>query len=730
MSQSPIASRTFWRTAVLLPLVCTSCLQPREQKNSGHAEANACAAKCHGDGTTPAPPTDVSGNSDEKSPGVGVHRRHLALQLPSGPLACNVCHVVPQTTDALGHADDPLPAEVVFHADAVPNGRDAKYDAQNRTCAQTYCHGGPGRGASWIAAAVWNAPKSSAQACGTSCHALPPGGAHPKSDQCEACHESAGPNRTIAKPNLHLNKKVETTGCTSCHGGLKNAAPPHDLSGSNDIASIGVGAHQTHLSGGAFSRPVKCEACHVVPNDDNAPGHMDSATPAELTFSELAVQQSTPVWDRATTSCSNTYCHGSARSGGLHRRPVWTKVDGTQRSCTSCHGFPPPAPHPQNPACEHCHGDSVGTSMTTANRDKHINGKVDFKADRCNACHGSASNPAPPQSLNQATATSDIGVGAHQAHLTGGSSSKPVECAACHRVPTSTDAPGHIDSAPPAELMFSGLASFAGSSPTWTRSTATCAATYCHGATLSGGNRTTPIWTQVDGSQRACGSCHGFPPSPPHAANRDCGRCHSPTAGPNGVIANRATHIDGTVQITNGPCRACHGDTTSPAPPKDTNGNTATSFPGVGAHARHVDAKQMKIASPVPCDACHQVPAASQNHLNSRADVAFAGLANNSAADSAVLHKTSPVWSGAPTYTCSQVYCHGGWSETASGGLATQPVWTRVDGSQITCQSCHGAPPPAPHPNDARCSVCHGSVIDAQLGLVNVAKHVNGNIDF
>lgn len=48
--------------------------------------------------------------------------------------------------------------------------------------------------------------------------------------------------------------------------------------------------------------------------------------------------------------------------------------------------------------------------------------------------------------------------------------------------------------------------------------------------------------------------------------------------------------------------------------------------------------------------------------------------------------------------------CHGA---VEKGGSATAPKWTQVDGTQVTCGSCHGLPPPAPHPEGTNCASCH-----------------------
>ena len=66
--------------------------------------------------------------------------------------------------------------------------------------------------------------------------------------------------------------------------------------------------------------------------------------------------------------------------------------------------------------------------------------------------------------------------------------------------------------------------------------------------TDGGGLNTTPDWTVVDGTQDACGTCHGLPPDYPHVDRADCESCH-PDAGPGQTITTAAQHIDGTVQL-------------------------------------------------------------------------------------------------------------------------------------------------------------------------------------
>ena len=64
-----------------------------------------------------------------------------------------------------------------------------------------------------------------------------------------------------------------------------------------------------------------------------------------------------------------------ASGGGNATSPLWTKVDGSQKQCTSCHGNPPPAPNPQDPACQTCHQDA-GAGGTFVTPSQHIDGTL------------------------------------------------------------------------------------------------------------------------------------------------------------------------------------------------------------------------------------------------------------------------------------------------------------------------------------------------------------------
>ncbi|HEX9049217.1 MAG TPA: CxxxxCH/CxxCH domain-containing protein [Anaeromyxobacter sp.] len=164
-------------------------------------------------------------------------------------------------------------------------------------------------------------------------------------------------------------------------------------------------------------------------------------------------------------------------------------------------------------ACQGCHGtglDGVGGLTAVACAMCHGAGWN----TNCTMCHGDVADGtgAPPKTTwgNGADA---VRVGAHRSHVNAANNvALPIACTTCHPAHRDALEPGHI-AGTTAVLKFDALATPpVGPAPVWDRTTATCATTYCHGATLNGGTLTKPTWTTVDGSQEACGTCHGYPP--------------------------------------------------------------------------------------------------------------------------------------------------------------------------------------------------------------------------
>lgn len=519
-------------------------------------------------------------------------------------------------------------------------------------------------------------------------------------------------------------------GCSLCHGSAANAAPPSSLDALAEPAEIAVGAHQAHVRDSETREAIACEECHPVPETVDEAGHMDPA-PAELSFGALATTGDLhPIWERREARCANTYCHGTGATGGRHPEPIWTRVDRTQVGCSGCHGSPPPPPHPALSNCWDCHRGVVDeTGRIEIEGALHLNGEVDTTV-ACNDCHGTTVDGAPPPALDGSVATTAIAVGAHDAHLHDGELREAIECEECHTVPHEVGDPGHLYSLRPAEVTFGPLAMTGGAFPVWQRDATApaCSNVYCHGAVLGGGENNEPIWTQVDGSQAQCGNCHSLPPPAPHPGVDTCEICHAETVVVSGddptIDVNGRRHINGVVDIPED-CNGCHGDSTGAAPPRALDGATATTAVGVGAHRSHVTDGPLRRA--LSCDVCHAVPleVLSPGHLDTApAEVLFSGLAT--------ARGETPVWDDDPVaLTCASVYCHGA---SLGGGTVPAPVWTQVDGTQAGCGSCHGLPPPAPHPPAADCAVCHpqtviGGTDPLEIDL-STGTHIDGEVSF
>ncbi|MBI4821924.1 MAG: CxxxxCH/CxxCH domain-containing protein [Deltaproteobacteria bacterium] len=665
---------------------------------------------CHGNVDNLAPPVDMAGKTETTLRTVGAHQTHLTGGQNAKPVACDACHVVPDQVDDPNHRDAP-PSEVILAG--LPNGATgatgpAEFDGVS--CSGSPCHAGPG---AENPSPVWVKVDGTEAKCG-SCHALPPPAPHPAADRCELCHEDAGPNQVITDRSKHVNGVVEATDddCTACHGSPESGAPPKDVSGRTDPSLPTVGAHLSHLTArNHISLPVACNSCHLVPSNVDDPGHVDTSTPAEVTYSALASKDTTPSWNRVEGTCAN-YCHGATLDDGSMTLPIWTLTDGSQTACGTCHGAPPGSGHPNDDACEKCHAPTAGPGKTIADPSTHLDGILQASED-CTSCHGSPSSSAPPNDLDGQAARSLPTVGAHQAHLSGGKASQPVACQECHLVPSERADPGHDDTPRPAELTFGAIAA-KGTVPAYGSST--CSDTYCHG--LVGATQPNPTWTDESGAASSCDACHGMPPNTPvHASAGDCSMCHLPTAGPDQTIANRATHVDGIVEAANVDCATCHGDADSSAPPADLNRDTADTDPQVGTHRAHVSGGTW--SAPVPCDTCHVVPDAleSPGHVDTDppAEVSFSGRASG--------QLLAPRFVTA-NLTCAETYCHGA---TTSLGTNETPTWNSP--GTVDCDGCHGLPPAAPHPQLSKCELCHAAVGGPNHTIVNKSRHVDGITD-
>lgn len=219
-----------------------------------------------------------------------------------------------------------------------------------------------------------------------------------KMEQCQSCH---GPKFSGLTAPSCLTCHTTPGGpeaCNTCHGSFTNPvriAPPRSINDSVLTTYKGVGAHSRHLYDNTLGKALLCSTCHIVPQTVYAAGHLDTDLPAEVGLKELALAHGAAAgaYDAASGTCSNTYCHGNFtfykdsaaaenqfvytadKMEGLNKTVNWTKVDGSEDECGSCHGLPPVG-HIQVPltACASCHETVIDFTGKIIDKTKHING--------------------------------------------------------------------------------------------------------------------------------------------------------------------------------------------------------------------------------------------------------------------------------------------------------------------------------------------------------------------
>jgi len=274
---------------------------------------------------------------------------------------------------------------------------------------------------------------------------------------CEGCHtyDAAGTNGVKAHPfstTATLGSHFNTDGkdctkchkhnagfssknmlCNSCHGDSNVAtitaanryvvAPPLSttgitgtLTGNGQVSNNPkVGAHQTHLKFlNGFSSystvDFRCQGCHgPLPTDYTHGLTAGSSIPA---FQALATNRGarTASFNAVNLTCSNTYCHNPAGTGGTLAAanagaavfPSWTSAnylnDTTRKSqtnCNRCHKVPGDAGFTfqsvhgsmttdDSHDCSGCHGHNGDAAGRVGQR--HMDG-IRYGAGDCNTCH-------------------------------------------------------------------------------------------------------------------------------------------------------------------------------------------------------------------------------------------------------------------------------------------------------------------------------------------------------
>ena len=436
-----------------------------------------------------------------------------------------------------------------------------------------------------------------------------------------------------------------------------------------------TGAHPAHLTSGEFANAYACDTCH------------DASYNVVFPAPSLARSNgASPAFDATSKTCSNVYCHAGgpqlALAGGTLPTPVFDPPSTV--ACGACHGVPPPAPHAQNASCGTCHD---GYTSTVVNKALHLNAALDVTSGICAACHGdparlpTTANPQLPAAPPAAPAGKPAAVvGTHQLHLNDNAIRQAVACASCHVVPA--DAAHAAGGLPP--VVFGGLATTQGASPTYAAATFTCSATYCHGnfsfGGVTGNAGTTAPWDATP--TFACSGCHGLPPTG-HAAvpgtdAASCSGCHSQTVNADGTInVAGGLHINGAVNEGAHPAswadRAQHG--------------YAASSGGLSACTTcHVGFGPAAGVATSSCNGCH----AANGFATWATDCTFchgtAGRVGILAGTDALLPYAPPVGSQGETAT----------SQAAVGAhqAHVNPTAVAALASPLACAACHPSPLP------------------------------------
>jgi hypothetical protein len=259
-------------------------------------------------------------------------------------------------------------------------------------------------------------------------------------------------------------------------------------------------------------------------------------------------------------SCSTSNCHPGIT---VHKTGI------TDTTSANFHGIYISASNWNLTQCSQCHGDSFSGGIASPSCNTCHNNPGGPEA--CNNCHGNLSNTAqinPPRDTKGNTDTKFAGVGAHTKHLTGITIGQNVPCTECHVIPKNFSDAGHINQSGNASITFGTFTNSGVSSASYDFSTNKCTNTYCHGNfafnksnskykvgyadgfTQITGNNFQPIWNKVDGTQAACGTCHGLPPTGHvYADLTGCWDCHPGVVDGYGKIIDKTKHMNGKVDV-------------------------------------------------------------------------------------------------------------------------------------------------------------------------------------
>jgi len=478
-----------------------------------------------------------------------------------------------------------------------------------------------------------------------------------------------------------------------------------------------------------------CDTCHT-PRAKNIKGAEKYMVTPDTRWGTLPGQWKTIVFKSASDGSSDFGDDSATRATSTRICEICHTYDSNQKNGVQYHAY--------NMTTVTTHNNK--TDCTAA---CHLHNQG-FKAAGCDFCHGNppvwnTASGGPSGLANDPVPTGSKTAGAHNTHWY----SLGFACTTCHNGYVMPDN-GKID------INFAifgswNTGSYSGQSGViynWGTGTGlSCSNVYCHGATLTGGSDTTPVWNST--ATGNCGTCHGTSASSPpttgnhqrHAGNATgglglaCGKCHPNVTdndgNVNGSVAWQLDTADSKIgtgakywtsnagqtgtlapSASYGSCTSlyCHSQGTSngptyPSPNKtpywgssvlDTtctgchNGSNAeTNKMQSGSHIQHVQTNQFD------CVRCHSATVSGWRtilnpavHSNNYVNIDFDSVNPSGTYNGLTTIAKTP---GSPYQACTNLYCHS--SVQGNGGTGAGAYATAVWGSSGTgdCGTCHGA---------------------------------------
>jgi predicted CxxxxCH...CXXCH cytochrome family protein len=226
-----------------------------------------------------------------------------------------------------------------------------------------------------------------------------------QTQQCVTCHgdDLMGGDVGVSCDTCHT--KGWRADCTFCHGGdeTPDGAPPRDIDGNSDPASITFPPHTAHVTTNIHLQH-DCTECHVKPTDVLSIGHLflGDSTPAASEVNFTAGLSS--LGSYTPSSCSNLYCHGNGQATGS------VTVATGSAECDACHADITSGEDAwdrmsgehekhidEGLLCSECHGATVSGTSTIIDPAQHVDGEKDillvpsmtYAGGRCTGtCHG------------------------------------------------------------------------------------------------------------------------------------------------------------------------------------------------------------------------------------------------------------------------------------------------------------------------------------------------------